>query len=126
MGFWHNMQGGQSTWSDRILKDIMEKQQAGAPLPHNAQRMKKDVDEFPQLPEDTAKGHAAWNDWPWKLHRINGDKYELYHLGDDPMEAKDLSGDPAQAERLARMKKELHAWMRSVIRSLNGKDYAKK
>ena len=94
MGFWHNIQGGQSTWSDRILKAIMEKQQAGAPAPHDEHRMRKDVDEFPQFAEDTARGHAAWNDWPWKLHRINGKKFELYNLQDDPMETADLSGDP--------------------------------
>lgn len=97
MGFWHNFQGGQSTHSDRILKDIMEKQQAGAPLPHNPERMKKDVDEFPQFPEDTFAGHAAWNDWPWKLHRIAGKKgeiFELYNLGTDAMETTDLSKHP--------------------------------
>jgi len=126
MGFWHGFQGGQSTWSDRIQKAIMEKQQAGAPLPHNPTRMRKDVDEFPQFPEDTAKGHAAWNDWPWKLHRINGKKFELYNLVADPMEATDLSGDPKHKQRFERMKKDLGAWMRSVVRSLNGKDYKKK
>lgn len=124
IGFWHNLQDGQSTWSDRILKDIMEKQQVGMAPPYNAERMRKDVDEFPQFPEDTAKGHAAWNDWPWKLHRIDGDKYELYNLEKDPMETTDLSGDPDQAERLGRMKVEIGDWMRSVIRSLNGKDYS--
>ena len=124
IGFWHNLQKGQATWSDRILKDILEKQEKDADLPHNVERMRKDVDEFPQFPEDTAEGHAAWNDWPWKLHRINGEKFELYNLEDDPMEASDLSGDPGHAERLERMKAELDAWMRSVIRSLNGKDYA--
>ena len=124
MGFWHGFQGGQSTWSDRILKAIMEKQRAGAPLPHDPHRMRKDVDEFPQFPEDTAKGHAAWNDWPWKLHRINGKKFELYNLEDDPMEKTDLSNDPKHTQRFERMKKELDAWMRSVVRSLNGKDYS--
>ena len=124
MGFWHLFQGGQSTWSDRIQKAIMEKQQAGAPLPHDPPRMQKDVDEFPQFPEEAANGHAAWNDWPWKLHRINGKKYELYNLVDDPMETKDLSAEPEQQKRMARMKQELDDWMRSVMRSLNGKDYA--
>ena len=123
MGFWHRFQGGQGTWSDRILKAIMEKQQAGAPLPHDPPRMRKDVDEFPQFPEETATGHAAWNDWPWKLHRINGKKFELYNLADDPMEKKDLANDPQHEPRVARMKEELDAWMRSVVRSLNGKDY---
>ena len=56
MGFWHLFQQGQSTWSDRILKEIMEKQLANEPVPHNLERMKKDVDEFPQFPEDTVLG----------------------------------------------------------------------
>ena len=103
----------------------MEKQQAGAPLPHDAPRMRKDVDVFPQFPEEATTGHAAWNDWPWKLHRIDGNKYELYNLTDDPMEATDLSKNPAHQQRLQRMKQELDTWMRSVVRSLNGKDYKK-
>lgn len=123
MGFWHRFQGGQGTWSDRILKAIMEKQHAGAPLPHDPPRMRKDVDKFPQFPEDTATGHAAWNDWPWKLHRIDGKRFELYNLADDPMETTDRSTHPEHQQRLERMKKELDVWMHSVIRSLNGKDY---
>lgn len=123
MGFWHKLQGGQGTRSDQIQKAIMEKQQAGAPLPHDPVRMRKDVDEFPQFPENTTTGHAAWNDWPWKLHRINGTKFELYNLSDDPLEKSDLSQDPEQMQRLKQMKQELNAWMRSVIQSLNGKDY---
>ncbi|WP_231615629.1 sulfatase family protein [Novipirellula artificiosorum] len=123
MGFWHNFQQGQATWSDRIQKAIMEKQQAGAPLPHNEDRIRKDVDEFPQFPEETTTGHAAWNEWPWKLHRINGKKYELYNLADDPMETTDRSTDPDQQVRLTRMQKELDDWMRSVVRSINGQDY---
>jgi len=124
IGFWHLLQGGQSTWSDRILKAIMEKQHAGAALPHDRVRMRKDVYEFPQFPEDVALGHTAWNDWPWKLHLINGKVYELYNLKDDPMEAVDLSTSPELQQRFERMKKELDVWMRSIIRSLNGKDYA--
>ena len=123
MGLWHGFQNGQSTWSDRIQKAIMEKQQAGAPQPHNAERMQKDVDEYPQFAEDTTTGHAAWTDWPWKLHRINGEKYELYNLAEDPMEASDLSNELAVQERLASMKTQLADWMVSVVRSLNGLDY---
>lgn len=123
MGFWHQLQGGQGTRSDQIQKAIMEKQQAGAPLPHDPVRMRKDVDKFPQFPEETTTGHAAWNDWPWKLHRIKGTKFELYNLNDDPMEKTDLSKNPEQAQRVKQMKQELDAWMRSVIRSINGKDY---
>ncbi|MFT5527253.1 MAG: arylsulfatase A-like enzyme [Pirellulaceae bacterium] len=126
MGFWHSFQQGQPTHSDRILKGIMDKQQAGSPLPHDPQRIKKDVDEFPQFPEATAVGHAAWNDWPWKLHRIaskKGEVFELYNLTDDAMETTDLSKHPEHKQRLARMKNELDGWMRSVVRSINGADY---
>ena len=126
IGFWHGFGGGESTQSDAILKAIMQKQQAGAPLPHNPARMRKDVDDFPQFPEDTVKGHAAWIDWPWKLHRIGGKTYELYNLAEDPMETTDLSQNPAQKERLARMTAELDTWMRNVVRSINGKDYPEK
>ena len=123
MGFWHKFQNGQSTWNDRILKDIMEKQQAKAPLPHNEHRMLKDVNEFPQFDENTSTGHAAWNAWPWKLHRINGSKYELYNLQNDPMETKDLSQNAKYKNILSDMKKDLNDWMKSVVRSINGKDY---
>jgi len=123
MGFWHNFQPGQATWSDRIQKAIMQQQLAGASLPHNARRMRKDVDEFPQFSEEVAPGHAAWNDWPWKLHRINGTKYELYNLADDPMETTDRSADSDQQKRLKQMRGDLNGWMRSVVGSINGKDY---
>lgn len=102
----------------------MEKQRTSSELPHNKLRMQKDVDEFPQFSEDIAAGHAAWNDWPWKLHRINGTTFELYNLDDDPMEKLDLAGEPNHADRLDQMKTELNIWMRSVVRSLNGHDYS--
>lgn len=124
MGFWHNFQKGRSPLSDRVLKGVMEKQKAGAVLPHDTEWFMKDVYKFPQYPEDKATGHAAWNDWPWKLHRINGNKYELYNLIDDPMESVDLSSQTKHQQLLKQMKKELDLWMRSVVRSINGKDYA--
>ena len=125
MGFWHLFQAGQSTWSDHILRDIMQKQRANAPLPHNAYRLKKDVDDFTAFPENYSKGHAAWIDWPWKLHRINGQKLELYHLMKDPMETNDLSEEPKHQQQLTKMSDELDTWMKSVVRSYNGEDYKK-
>jgi arylsulfatase A-like enzyme len=123
MAFWHNFQGGQSTHSDRILADIMEKQKTDAPTPHNPERLAKDTMEFPQFDESYAKGHSAIVDWPWKLHRINADRYELYNLETDPRESEDLSEKPEQAERLKVMRSKLGDWMKSVVRSVNGADY---
>ena len=122
MGFWHGHTPGQGTWSDRIIKALLEAKEAGQPNPH-PERVLKNVEEFPTFGSDAMRGHAAWNAWPWKLHRIDGSTWELYQLEDDPMEAHDLSDDPAHAERLARMQGALRAWMRSVIASLNGADY---
>lgn len=123
IGFWHDFQGGQATYSDKTLKAIMEKQENGNPTPHNAARIKKDIDEFPSFAETASPGHAAWLNWPWKLHRINGTTYELYHLENDPMETTNLSAVPEHAQGLSDMQTELHAWQKSVIRSINGADY---
>jgi len=125
IGFWSASQKGESTWSDKILKELYEKQQAGAPTPHLPERITGGVFDMPRWAADHAEGHAAWLDWPWKLHRIKGDTYELYNLLDDPMEAKDLSKDPAQAQRLETMKTGIQRWMQSVTASYNGNDYAK-
>ncbi len=123
MGFWHQFQAGQATWSDSTLKAIHELQQAGAPAPHDPARIAKDVAEFPQFDEAYARGHAAWTDWPWKLHRVNGPRWELYDLESDPMETTDLANDPEHAQRFERMQGELREWMRGVVRSVNGSDY---
>ena len=127
IGFWFGLQGGQSTWSDRILKAIMDAQKSGGPNPH-PERLRKDIDEFPQFPEDKFVGHAAWLDWPWKLHRKEGKEvtYELYNLESHPMEDKDLSTDPKNRDRVQMMQRELAKWQISVTRSLNGKDYSEK
>ncbi len=126
IGFWFGLQSGQATWSDRILKAIMQAQQSGQPTPH-PERLRKDVDEYPQFPEDKFVGHAAWLDWPWKLHRKEqqGIRFELYNLEKDPMEAADLADKPEHEKRLGEMKTALENWQLSVTRSLNGKDYQK-
>lgn len=103
----------------------MEAQKAGDPNPH-PERILKNVREFPKFTEKDLKGHSAWNDWPWKLHRIQKDKkisYELYHLVDDPMETSDLS--EKEADRVTEMKDALETWQRSVLNSWSGADYAK-
>ena len=123
MGFWHGFRNGQGTWSDRIIKALLEAEKAGKPNPH-PERILKNVKEFPTFDMKDLEGHAAWNDWPWKLHRIERkDKitYELYDLTKDPMETTDLTDkEPA---RVAKMKTSLESWQRSVLKSWAGKDY---
>jgi len=124
MGFWHGHTQGQGTWSDRIIKALLEAQAAGEPNPH-PERMLKNVEQFPTFGADATRGHAAWNAWPWKLHRIEKDgqvTFELYHLANDPMERSNLAS--VETARVAAMKAELEAWQRSVLASWSGADYA--
>ena len=123
MGFWHGFRNGQGTWSDRIIKALLDAEKAGKPNPH-PERILKNVKEFPTFDMKDLEGHAAWNEWPWKLHRIerkNKVTYELYDLNMDPMETTDLTDkEPA---RVAKMKTSLENWQRSVLNSWAGKDY---
>ena len=72
-----------------------------------------------------ALGHAAWLDWPWKLHRIDDGegriRLELYNLERDPGETDDLA--ERAGDRTASMTTALEVWQRSVLYSLSGRDY---
>jgi arylsulfatase A-like enzyme len=123
MGFWHGFRNGQGTWSDRIIKALLDADKAGQPNPH-PERILKNVKEFPTFNMTDLEGHAAWNEWPWKLHRIEKkDKviYELYDLKKDPMETTDLS--EKELTRVTKMKDSLKNWQHSVLNSWAGKDY---
>ncbi len=78
--------------------------------------------------------HAAWLDWPYKLHtdavagrgKKGGDALPavlLYDISKDPKETTDLAAQ--QPERVAKMTAALVAWKASVEKSLGGADYAK-
>ncbi len=125
MGFWHGHTDGESTWSDRIIRALMEAQQAGKPDPY-PERLLENVRQFPRFGADALRGHAAWNDWPWKLHRIQkgagAPTIELYNLAEDPMETRNLA--PGQSQRVATMRAALERWQRSVLDSWAGKDYS--
>jgi arylsulfatase A-like enzyme len=125
IGFWQHPTGGRGTPSLKLMAEMLRIQQAGEKLdPHtfgaDAGKVTK------QYPLDSFPGHAAWLDWPWKLHSIPGTRkgkarVELYNLVADPQEGKDLA--EAQPDRVAAMKAKLEAWQKSVVRSLNGEDY---
>ena len=123
IGFWHGHTAGQATWSDRIIKKLMHSQKSNSPTPF-PDRLMKNVRQFPAFGANRTRGHAAWNDWPWKLHRIEKDgvvKYLLYDLVHDPMESKNLVDE--EVERVTRMKTQLESWQTSVLDSWAGKDY---
>ena len=130
IGFWHSYTGGQSTHSDRIIKSLMEAQQAGKSNPF-PERVLKNVNEFPQR-EFSAKGshtgHAALLNWPYKIHSIGnkkkGTRYELYNLVEDPMEKNDLA--KTKPVILKKMKLSIQTWQASVLNSLEGNDYINK
>jgi len=125
MGFWNNPMRGVGMRGDEMLTELFEAQQNGSE-PTDTERLRLDAGDLTQqYPENEFIGHAAWLDWPWKLHRIEGrdgySKLMLYNLADDPGEFHDLTG--AEEERLVSMHSELEAWLASVVRSLNGEDY---
>ena len=124
LGFWDYPIGGIRTPSREFMPELLAAQKKGnevgdkSRLRLNAGKLTK------QYPQDMFPGHAAWLDWPWKLHRIEtrkGVKFELYNLAEDPEERNDLAA--RHAERLKAMKAELKKWQRAVVRSLNGRDY---
>ncbi|MBA7605726.1 hypothetical protein ES703_12860 [subsurface metagenome] len=125
MGFWDHPTRGIRTPSHEWMTELLEAQKAGRE-PADTSRLRLDAGEIAkQYPEDTFPGHAAWLDWPWKLHRIQSNtgsvKLELYNLAEDPGEQKDLVAQ--DTDRTNSMKSQLEAWLASVVRSLNGKDY---
>ncbi len=124
IGFWSHPAPGRGTPSAKLMAELLAAQQAGREItPHTFGPDAHEITK--QYPLDAWPGHAAWLDWPWKLHRIEkGDtvRLELYNLAEDPGERKDVAGD--QPDRAAAMRDALEAWQQSVVRSLNGADYA--
>ena len=124
MGFWSYPEKGISTPSHKWMGQLLKAQQHGEEIT-DPDRLYLDAGKIKkQYPKDSFPGHAAWLDWPWKLHRIeNTDdvKWELYDLSNDGEEQNDLFAKNAgKAESL---KARLERWQRSVVDSLNGKDY---
>ncbi len=125
MGFWDFAIGGVRTPSEEWMKRLADEQAAGKQIPANeiepipAAQLRSDY------PDTTFGKHAAWLDNDWKLHRIEARagavKWELYNLASDRTESNDLF--PTETKRALKMQGELEAWLKSVVASLNGKDY---
>ena len=123
MGFWDYPVPGIGTPSKKLMLELLEVQKTGGEV--DKSRLRPGAGTIKQYPEDNLSGHAAWLDWPWKLHRIQGKtgdvKFELYNLNEDPEEQINLINQ--YSERVGIMKTELENWQLSVVSSLNGRDY---
>jgi len=125
MGFWQYPGSGRAVSSAALMAELLKEQEAGIAT---ADTSKLDLNAGSidtNYPENIFPGHAAWLDWPYKLHRINlkddDVKFELYNLEEDPEEENDLSvSNPALVRA---MKDQIEAWLKSVVHSLNGDDY---
>jgi arylsulfatase A-like enzyme len=125
MGFWDYPIRGIPTRSNELMPALLEAQKTGTRLSDTLHLHLHAGKLTRQYPDDTFPGHAAWLDWPWKLHRIHDKKgqitLELYNLAEDPQEKINLLTQ--QSGRVKSMKSQLEDWQKSVVRSLNGKDY---
>ena len=126
IGFWSYPSDGVLTAGAQWMAELLEAQKTDPVAVPDPFRLRLDAGDISrQYPEDVFTGHAAWLDWPWKLHRIENEEgkveSELYNLESDPGEANDLLAE--QAGRGESMTAELETWQASVLGSLNGRDY---
>lgn len=125
IGFWQYPRRGIRTPSYIWMPELLAAQQEGKSITDSF-RLRFDAGVLSEsFSRDSVIGHAAWLEWPWKLHRIqerNGDTtFELYNLSADSLETNNLILEENQ--RTEQMKLELSNWQQSVIRSMNGEDY---
>lgn len=127
MGFWSYPVRGISTPSAQWMSELLSAQQSGAALPDDPVRLRMDAGEIHKIDQSKGfAGHSAWRDGTWKLHRIQPEnrpepRFELYDLASDPDETEDLAA--RESSRVEGMRKELEAWLASVVASTNGEDY---
>jgi arylsulfatase A-like enzyme len=125
MGFWHFPVPGIRTPSAVWMAELLEAQKEGDMVGDSSRLRLDDIQIKTGYAVDTLAGHAAWLDWPWKLHRIQDEAgkivWELYNLEKDSIESDNLSGD--HPDQVSEMKKTLEDWQNSVVRSMYGMDY---
>ncbi len=128
IGFWNYRIAGIRTPTAQWMAELLEAQQAGGDLPPHEVSVRAAELPNPAYPLDKFPGHAAWIAGDWKLHRIEAPSakvsWELYNLAVDPLESHDLAA--SEQPRVTAMRTQLEAWLKSVVRSLNGADYAKR
>jgi arylsulfatase A-like enzyme len=125
MGFWKYPRSGKLVWGNELMADLLEEQKAGKMINDPELLDLNAGDTSQKYPEDNFPGHAAWLDWPFKLHRIQSEsgniEIELYNLEQDPKEQNDLAS--RNSAQVTLMRSQIELWLRSVTQSLNGEDY---
>ncbi|RMG71790.1 MAG: N-acetylgalactosamine 6-sulfate sulfatase, partial [Bacteroidetes bacterium] len=124
MGFWQYPKAGVRTPSREWMSELLAAQQNGN-MTGDSSRLRLEAGTIlHHYPTDSLPGHAAWLEWPWKLHRIaqhDGTHWELYQLEQDSMETHNVFDQyPEQASQL---QARLAQWQHAVVNSLNGNDY---
>ncbi len=126
MGFWTYPAKGHGKRSTAILLDIQSRQRPDNPIPAGPIPDANVASLENRYSKTEMPGSAAWIDGDYKLLKTiskkNQEKYALYHLKQDRAEEHDLSSD--DPGRVKKMKSSLLNWQKSVVDSLNGKDYA--
>lgn len=125
LGFWDYPIGGKPVRSSDLLEQLAQEQAAGAVRPDREAGQPQTGLLDVTYPSDRFPGHSAWLDCDWKLHRIEDKQgkvtWQLYDLAADAQEMTDLLA--VEPKRSATMQRELNAWLKSVVSSLNGEDY---
>jgi arylsulfatase A-like enzyme len=118
LGFWDYPIAGRRSQSELLLQE----QADGKPSSYDDSEAAKIAKQYPL---DTFPGHSAWTDGDYKLHRVQSNQgavtWHLYNLKQDRAEKTDLAA--AEPERVKRMREGLENWLKSVVNSLNGRDY---
>ena len=124
IGFWDYPIKGQSVRSGDLLKQLASEQEAGKERPSSELNPREGAIDPDTVPDST-RGHAAWMDGPYKLHRqVNKDgkaKYQLFDLEKDRAEKTNLATE--MPDRVKAMARGLAEWQNSVINSYKGEDY---
>ncbi|MBL9129747.1 MAG: sulfatase-like hydrolase/transferase, partial [Verrucomicrobiaceae bacterium] len=114
IGFWQTNRGGISTPAKKWMEELLADQAKGIEPADPARVVPEAAQIGDPAPLNHFPGHAAWIEWPWKLHRIEKQPgedvtWELYHLGQDPEESHVLIAE--QPERLAAMQAKIEEWL---------------
>lgn len=126
MGFWSFPAPGIGVPSDEWMSDLLAAQKKGGDLPPHEASVKAAKMPLMEHRAENFKGHSAWLEDGWKLHRIKQKNqvkvhWELYNLEDDPDEERDLA--KSETARVEAYRAKLERWLESVAKSLHGEDY---